>query len=144
MPADTMGESATGSDCLAVGTGTDTTSTGDYIIIEGTSNVNLTKKHTIITFLLASGGTCGSSSVSKYCGQKLNPATAKKVNLSVCGKFFDILKNYTNTNFSIFLDCTPPFSVNVVTDGWGDTNSAKVINRGFCLNYRQLPCTNTT
>ena len=35
MPADTMGQSATGSDCLAVGTGTDTTTTGDYIIIEG-------------------------------------------------------------------------------------------------------------
>merc|ERR1712107_731877 len=107
MPADTMGQSATGTDCLAVGTGTDTTTTGDYIIIE------------------ASGGSCGGSSVSKYCGQKLNPATAKKVTVPVC-------------------DCTPPFAVNIVTDGWGDTQSAKVINRGICLNYRQLPCTNTT
>ena len=107
MPADTMGASLLGTECLAVGTGTDTTTTGDYIVIEG------------------SGGTCGTSSLSKYCGQKLNPVTAKKISVPIC-------------------DCTPPFSVGIFTDAWGDAQSAMVTNRGICLNYRQLPCTNTT
>ena len=107
MPAADMGTSLLGTDCLAVGTGQDTTTTGDYIVIEG------------------SGGTCGTSSLSKYCGQKLNPITAKKVNIPIC-------------------DCTPPFSVGIFTDSWGDAQSAMVPNRGICLNYRQLPCTNTT
>ena len=100
-------KSLVGSECLTPGTGADTTTTGDYIVIEG------------------SGGSCGVSSGSKYCGQKLNPITAMAANTPIC-------------------DCTPPFSVGILTDAWGDAQSAMVTNRGVCLNYRQLPCTNTT
>ncbi len=35
-----------------------------------------------------------------------------------------------------------PFVINVHTDGFeGGSNPAETLNRGFCLNYVQQPCT---
>ena len=60
-----------------------------------------------------------------YCGHKLADAKESKANVDIC-------------------DCTAPFSVGVVTDNMPEAASAKVANRGFCLNYVQIPCGTAT
>jgi hypothetical protein len=100
----TLGKSAVGTNCQP-GTNTASDFTGDYIEIAG------------------SGGSCGASGNSLYCGQALNSV-------------HDVLVAYQTP----ICDCTTPFAVNVITDDYDDAQSGTSINRGVCLNYRQLPC----
>jgi len=100
----TLGKSSTGTNCYP-GTNTASDFTGDFIEIAG------------------SGGSCGASSGSLYCGQALHVLNDQLVALQIP-----------------ICDCTTPFAVNVVTDAYADANSDKSANRGVCLEYRQLPC----
>jgi len=68
-----------------------------------------------------SGGSCGDTAGSRYCGQALNFFTGIAASIPIC-------------------DCTAPFSVNTITDNVADAKSDDNINRGICLDWRQLPC----
>merc|ERR1712004_172028 len=83
----------------------DMTSSGDYITIE------------------SSGAQCGETSLSRYCGYKLNPVYEQIESVPVC-------------------DCTSPFTVGVHFDAFPEASSAIAgnPNRGFCLDYLQIPC----
>merc|ERR1712241_5382 len=66
--------------------------------------------------------TCGlADATERYCGHQLADVKDAASSVEIC-------------------DCTAPFAVGVVTDNMADANSAKVPNRGFCLNYVQTPC----
>merc|ERR1719220_884694 len=66
-----------------------------------------------------SGGTCGDTSGSRYCGQALNFVTMIAANIPIC-------------------DCTSPFAVSTITDNVRDAESDVQPNRGICLDWRQL------
>jgi len=73
-----------------------------------------------------SSSTCGlGDATNRYCGHKLADTKESKANVDIC-------------------DCTAPFSVGVVTDNMPEAASAMVANRGFCLNYVQIPCGTAT
>jgi len=97
----TNAKSAVGTSCLLNAAGTDFS--GDYIEIDG------------------SGGTCGQTAGSRYCGQALHYQSMQATSIPIC-------------------DCSPPFAVGIITDNYADANSDKTANRGICLDYRQLPC----
>ena len=92
---------------------------------------------------LASGAQCGETSVSRYCGYKLNPVFDQLENVPVCGKTtkMNVCINLVN-DWPFFLDCTAPFAVGVHFDALPETSSAIAGNpaRGFCLDYLQIPC----
>eukprot|EP00093_Oithona_nana_P006559 06559.XXX_116884_118935_1 [CDS] Oithona nana genome sequencing. len=71
--------------------------------------------------ILGSGSTCGDNTGSRYCGAKLSTVDDNKFNVPIC-------------------DCSSPFMVGVHFDDQVDTASDMAANRGFCLNYRQVPC----
>lgn len=102
-------------------------SAGSETSLIGTSCLKVIAGMTQFTYdyivIDGSGENCGDTSNSRYCGQKLNPTTAATVNVPVC-------------------DCTPPFSVGIRTDDNTSTKSDEGPNRGVCLSYRQLPCSN--
>ena len=60
---------------------------------------------------LGSGGTCGDTSGSRYCGQALNFVTMIAANIPIC-------------------DCTAPFAVSTITDNVRDAKSDVQPNRG--------------
>ena len=64
-----------------------------------------------LLYSIGSGGSCGDTSGSRYCGQALNFVTMIAANIPIC-------------------DCTAPFTVNTITDNYGDANSDKTPNRG--------------
>merc|ERR1712241_667598 len=99
----TNAKSVVGSSCVVAATAGSTAFTGDYIEIDG------------------SGGTCGDTTGSRYCGQALHVVKDLTTSIPIC-------------------DCTAPFAVRVVTDDLREAGSDKTANRGICLNYRQLPC----
>merc|ERR1712156_14566 len=76
--------------------------------------------------IAGSGATCGQTLGNYYCGGVLNvkAAATEGTDQNIC-------------------DCTEPFSVRIVTNNINEAKSATVINRGICLNYRQIPCTNS-
>ena len=51
------------------------------------------------------------------------------MNIVLCAKF-------------LFLDCTVPFTVYIVTDSGVDAGivGSTGVNRGVCLDYFQIPC----
>ena len=69
-----------------------------------------------IFYISGSGGSCGASGNSLYCGQALNSV-------------HDVLVAYQTP----ICDCSTPFAVNIVTDDGTDAQSAASINRGKVL-----------
>ena len=67
-------------------------------------------------YISGSGGSCGASGNSLYCGQALNSV-------------HDVLVAYQTP----ICDCSTPFAVNIVTDDGTDAQSAASINRGKVL-----------
>ena len=62
------------------------------------------------------------------------------MNARICGEAFNLKKDAVSLNLPSVCDCTAPFNVQIVTDALADPQSAARINRGVCLNYRQIPC----
>jgi len=60
---------------------------------------------------------------SRYCGSQLNTDTTPTQSIPIC-------------------QCAMPFAVGIVTDAFQDTKSDTVVNRGLCLDWSQVPCTN--
>jgi len=56
----------------------------------------------------------------------------------VCGNRFNIAGEFAGPNSinAPACDCTRPFHINFITDGV----AAAMVERGFCLDYQQLPC----
>merc|ERR1712223_23595 len=73
--------------------------------------------------ITGSGATCGSSAWGFYCGTSLHIKTEETASIPIC-------------------DCTQPFAVGIHTDAIADAD-ATLSHRGLCLDYRQLPCTNS-
>ena len=63
------------------------------------------------SFILGSGGTCGQTAGSRYCGQALHFQAMQATSIPIC-------------------DCSPPFAVGIITDDYDDANSDKLANRG--------------
>ena len=66
----------------------DMTSSGDYITIECKfffANYHASRFFKSI-FFIASGAQCGETSLSRYCGYKLNPVYDQIESVPVCGK----------------------------------------------------------
>jgi len=76
---------------------------------------------------------CGSTSLtSRLCGTTFTASNSGAVTGSIT----------TGTA----CDCTPPFAVGVITNSAADASATSVAttagyNRGFCLEYTQVPCT---
>ena len=64
-----------------------------------------------LTFFKGSGGTCGDTTGSRYCGQALHVVKDLTTSIPIC-------------------DCTAPFAVRVVTDDLREAGSDKTANRG--------------
>ena len=105
----------------------------DYITISGSS------------VSCVQGSQNGNALTNKYCGQKLNPVKEAETNVAICGTFFIFNTECLDTYFCI-LDCTAPFSVQIVTDALTDKADATTANddpnnsRGLCLEWTQIPC----
>ena len=63
------------------------------------------------SFILGSGGTCGQTAGSRYCGQALHFQAMQATSIPIC-------------------DCSPPFAVGIITDDYDDVNSPALANRG--------------
>jgi len=71
-----------------------------------------------------SGSSCGDATASRYCGAFFSSVNENLADTPIC-------------------DCTSPFFVGVRFDNLADAKSSTggvASNRGFCLNYRQVPC----
>ena len=116
--------------------------TGDYITIECKFSTGFMLQDFLSIIFLASGAQCGETSVSRYCGYKLNPVFDQVENVPVCGKTtkMKVCINLVN-DWPFFLDCTAPFAVGVHFDAGQEASSAIAgPARGFCLDYLQIPC----
>ena len=99
----------------------------DYLRIEGSSSTcglgDATNRYDFQFFIRIPDSSI--LPLFSYCGHKLADTKESKANVDIC-------------------DCTAPFSVGVVTDNMPEAASAMVANRGFCLNYVQIPCGTAT
>ena len=124
----------------------------DYITISGSS------------VSCVQGSQNGNALTNKYCGTKLNPVKEAMADVAICGTCFHERNGKGNVlkNCSI-LDCTAPFSVQIVTDAFTDMGDAATANdfdnsrgliflciscvayklccfTGVCLEWTQIPC----
>ncbi|TRY72453.1 hypothetical protein TCAL_01027, partial [Tigriopus californicus] len=108
---------------------TDNGCTEDYIQIEGQHVMalsNLLFMDTVVflfLFTLESSNMClGNEKVfsNRYCGGTFNALQGLAVNSLVC-------------------DCTPPFILDIFTDG-GQSSTLNLRNRGLCLDFRRRKC----
>lgn len=100
----------------------------------GVFGENCTTDYVIIPNAMINGMPTG---YDRFCGNGFPTVTCKFI---YC---FNFLKNYDFLSWYDFLASSKPFVLTVVTNG-NETatppNTPDIGNRGFCLNYRQLPC----
>ncbi len=87
-------------------------------------------------FIIIAGSSEACNTIARrdrYCGDMLNVFKNSMPNIPIC-------------------DCTPPFLVEIVTDGLtggdgagvGSTEANEAQSRGNCLEYMQIPCGTAT
>ena len=77
----------------------------------GSTHVPLAYVQSSELYSIGSGGSCGDTAGSRYCGQALNFVTGIVGSIPIC-------------------DCTAPFAITTITDDKGDAASDKSPNRG--------------